>query len=168
MKLSKEMFAEIKYEYNHFKKILKIDPFQKTRKQPTPFLRAMFYKMLYCKGFNDKETEDIMFRLGYKVDRSTIYVSLSGLETNYKMNPAWRYYYDKFFSDFKEKYEPVHILNKKDDREKDKLDVLIDSISKENREEIYELVNLRVKSWEWKSKDRCEIIEGSSPLDGTW
>ena len=168
MKLSKEMFAEIKYEYNNFKNILKADPFQKTRKYPMPFLRAIFYKILHHKGLNDYETEDIMFRLGYKVDRSTVYVALSGLETNYKMNPTWRYYYDKFFSDFKEKYEPVHILNKKDDREKDKLDKLIDSIAKENREEIYELVSLRVKSWEWKSKDRCEIIEGSSPLEDTW
>ena len=168
MIVSKEMFAEIKYEFNHFKKSLKTNPFQKTRKHPMPFLRGIFYKILSHKGFNDKETEDIMFRLGYKVDRSTIYVSLSCLETNYKMNPAWRGYYDKFFIDFKEKYKPVHILNKKDDREKDKLDVLIDSIAKNKREEIYELVNLRVKSWEWKSKDRCEIIEGSSPMQDTW
>jgi hypothetical protein len=34
------------------------------------------------------------------------------------------------------------------------------------RDEIYEMVNMRIKSWEWKSKDRCEIIESSTSMEG--
>ena len=54
------------------------------------------------------------------------------------------------------------ILNK----EKDALALLIDTIPDNKRDEIYEMVNLRVKSWDWKSKDKCEVIECGTSMEG--
>jgi len=28
------------------------------------------------------------------------------------------------------------------------------------------MVNLRIKSWQWKSKDKCEVIECGTSMEG--
>ena len=50
---------------------------------------------------------------------------------------------------------------------KDELQLLIDSLPNSKRDEIYEMVNLRVKSWKWKSQDKCTIIESSEGISGS-
>ena len=52
--------------------------------------------------------------------------------------------------------------------EMDELDIFISNLAQEKRKEILELVTLRVKSWGWKAKNKCQIIEGSGDLAGTW
>ena len=37
-------------------------------------------------------------------------------------------------------------------------------IPKEREDEVYEMLLLRVKSWKWKSKDKCEIVESNMEL----
>jgi hypothetical protein len=44
--------------------------------------------------------------------------------------------------------------------------MLIDTVPEERREEVFNVVNLRIKSWSWKSKDQCQIIESSTSMDG--
>ena len=47
---------------------------------------------------------------------------------------------------------------------KDALSIIIKDIPLDRREEIYNLIEMRIKSWAWKSKDKCEIIEASSGI----
>ena len=54
----------------------------------------------------------------------------------------------------------------KDITHKDLLDRLIESLPEDKRSDIYDMVNLRVKSWDWKSKDEYEIIESTEGLSG--
>jgi len=51
-------------------------------------------------------------------------------------------------------------------KNKDALDILIDSVPQDRRDEVREIVSLRVKSWNWKNKDECQIIQGESSLEG--
>ena len=47
----------------------------------------------------------------------------------------------------------------------DKLQDLVNNLPANKREEMFEVLNLRVKSWSWKSKDQCEIIESSEGIE---
>ena len=50
--------------------------------------------------------------------------------------------------------------------DKDSLELIISTISKDRRDEVRELVSLRIKSWSWKGDDKCKIIEGGSSVEG--
>lgn len=160
----------IEIDYNGFIEVLGINPFCKSSKEPLPFVRSIFYKIQRDRCVSDTHISKFLKTKGFSVNRTTIIAALKVLESNYKQKETWRKYYDLFFSDLKEKYgKKETVIPKKVHKEnRDKLDLLIDSLEGYRREEIYELVNLRIKSWEWKSKDRCTIIEGSSPMQDTW
>ena len=63
-------------------------------------------------------------------------------------------------------YKNERIEKNKAFGERNELHDLIDTIPEDKRKEMYEMINLRIKSWEWKNKDRCEIIESSTSMDG--
>ena len=44
--------------------------------------------------------------------------------------------------------------------------MLFDGLPKNRIDEIIERINLLKKSWSWKSKDKCEIIETSTSMEG--
>ena len=51
----------------------------------------------------------------------------------------------------------------------DKLQSLVSKIPSYRRDEVFEMLNLRVKSWAWKSKDKCVVIEGDfSVSENAW
>ena len=140
---------------------------------------------------NDRMVKDFYADKGVKRDRSSIYHSVSKVDIYYMNYKEFRNFYDTFFDDKKQDY-----LNKKDVKiasqllkntstrlskedyielqnyrtknitQKDLLDKLIESLPQDKRGDIYQLVNLRVKSWSWKSKNEYEIIESTEGLSG--
>jgi len=128
---------------------------------------------------NDRMISDWFAEKGISRNRSSIFHALKKIDVYYDNFTRFRNVYDIYFNDKKEetikkeraKLERLKnrtksikqvILNKK----KDALGLLIDTVPDKRRDEIYEMVNMRIKSWEWKSKDRCEIIESSTSMEG--
>ena len=170
--------------YEEFRGLTKIDVFIRTRRTKPMALRSLFYKILVEKNYmNDLDISQFFALNGDKRDRSSIYHSLQKIDNYYFNFDFFRNYYDLYFDDLKEKQKKEEELKKKREERKqlkrqerinalisnkDALDELIDTLEGSRRQEIYELVKLRVKSWEWKSKDRCEIIEGGGTVTGTF
>lgn len=179
MKYNKERADELAKE---FMEKTGIDVFSKTRKAEQVFLRTLFYKVLI--NYNrmvDQNIEDWYKEHGVSKNRSSIFIALKKIDMYYNINDTFRDVYDVYFNDKikkrialeKAKMKALDAIKNKSKqvtlkKNKDALDLLIDSIKLDKRKEIYELVNLRVKSWEWKSEDRCEIIEGYNPLEDTF
>ena len=165
--------------------------YQSTLRDPRDaYLRALFYKVLK-KGndMNDRMIKDFYADKGVKRDRSSIYQSISKVDIYYLNYKEFRMFYDSYFDDKKADYiekkdtgvrkealratstklskdDYIELQNyrTKDITHKDLLDRLIESLPEDKRSDIYEMVNLRVKSWDWKSKDEYEIIESTDGL----
>ena len=97
---------------------------------------------------------------------------MTKIDFYYKYNLDFRTLYDLYFEDkikeniiIKEKKKNrLDALNKRIDAtslkfNNDPLQVLINNLPLDKRDEVFEMLNLRVKSWAWKSKDNCEIIQ---------
>ena len=167
--------------------------YQSTLRDPRDsYLRALFYKVLK-KGndMNDRMIKDFYADKGVKRDRSSIYQSISKVDIYYLNYREFRMFYDSYFDDKKADYiekkdtgvrkealratstklskdDYIELQNyrTKDITQKDLLDKLIESLPEDKRSDIYEMVNLRVKSWDWKSKNEYEIIESTEGLSG--
>jgi len=175
MKYNKERADELAEE---FMAKTGIDVFLTTRKEKQVFLRTLFYKVLVnYNGMIDQNIEDWYKEHGVSKNRSSIHTALTKIDMYYRLNEEFRNAYDMYFNNKikkritlekakmnaleSTKNKSKQVILKKD---KDDLDLLIDSIKPDRREEIYELVSLRVKSWEWKSKDQCKIINCSENI----
>jgi hypothetical protein len=159
-----------------------VDVFSKSRKEEQVFLRTLFYKVLvHYNRMIDQNIADWYKEHGVSKNRSSIFIALKKIDMYYKLNYTFRDVYDMYFNNKArkrialEKAEMEALNSIKNKRKpltlkksKDALDLLIENIEPDKRKEIYDLVSLRVKSWEWKSKDDCQIIEGYSPLQGTF
>ena len=83
---------------------------------------------------------------------------LNNLEFNqdsYIRNQYLSYNYDKLqekYKNLKDNIKTNHILDVLQDIPEDKID------------EVIERINILKKSWDWKSKDKCEVIEASSGI----
>tara|TARA_R110001599_G_scaffold338031_1_gene556807 strand:- start:272 stop:766 length:495 start_codon:yes stop_codon:yes gene_type:complete len=133
------------------------------RKPEDAYIRCLFYKILNeINGMNDRMIAEFFEAKGRKTNRVSIYQSLTKVQTYYTGFKRFRQLYDVYFLDQKE------LDIKRDERGMDALEVFISNVKFERREEILELVTLRVKSWEWKAQNKYEIIEGSGNLAGTW
>ena len=156
------------------------------------YLRALFYKVLKdCNDMNDRMVKEFYADKGVKRDRSSIYHSVSKVDIYYLNYKEFRSFYDTFFDDKKQDYlkkkdlkiasellknnstrlskeDYIELQNyrTKEITHKDSLDKLIESLPQDKRGDIYQLVNLRVKSWSWKSKNEYEIIESTEGLSG--
>lgn len=168
--------------YNDFKELTKVDVFSRSKETKTMTLRSLFFKVLKVNNFmNDREIADFFADMGDVRNRSSIYHSLTKMEHYYSNFNYFKQTYDLYFYDLKEKYDlkdqqkkakldkVEYQRQRKLNREQDKLDDLIDTVEcKIRREELYEMVNLRIKSWSWKVKDRCQIIEGEGTIEGVY
>ena len=142
------------------------------------YKRALFYKILKDLAFfNDREISEWFKRRGEARNRSAIFTAISKIEAYYINFEGFRNIYDLYFADKKEHFDRISkrklsgLHQRKSEKEqtnqekqKDSLQGLIDALPANKRLEVYEMVNLRVKSWEWKNKDKCEIIEGFDGL----
>tara|TARA_R110002072_G_scaffold21460_8_gene76162 strand:- start:581 stop:1075 length:495 start_codon:yes stop_codon:yes gene_type:complete len=133
------------------------------RKPKDAYTRCLLYKVLNdSNDMNDRMITEYFKTKGKKINRVSVFQSLRKVE----------YYHEKY-SDFREMYSlcfskeiPTPDVIQK--VEMDELDIFISNLAQEKRKEILELVTLRVKSWGWKAKNKCQIIEGSGDLAGTW
>ena len=150
-----------------------------SRKVNSVMIRCLFYKVLENFNYmNDRLISEWFETRGVKKNRSSIFISMSNVDKYYKEYPLFRDLYDTYFKDklkqrlknqkaknkrleeYKEIVKQMHLKENKDP-----LSMLIKNLPIDKRHEIYEMVSLRVKSWNWKNKDKCEIIQGGTSLE---
>ncbi len=156
---------------NDFCEITKLNIYDNSR--TTALFRALLYKVLNeINGMNDRMISDWFAEKGIKRNRSSIFCALKKIDVYYDNFIGFRDVYDIYFNDKKEKFikreraKIERLKKKKKSVLKDRLSLLIDTVPENKRDDIYEMVNLRIKSWEWKSKDKCKVIECSTSMDG--
>jgi len=148
------------------------------------YLRALLYRVLKdLNGMNDRAIAHYFtYVLGNKRNRSSIYHAFNKMNTYYTNYQEFRDYYDVFFKDRisdREKQEAREArieAKKKADEEKvreialAKMVSFVDSkrievnnmiaeVPDDKIEEIRDLINLRIKSWSWKTKNEYQILE---------
>jgi hypothetical protein len=142
--------------------------------------RTLFYKILKDLNFMNHRMISEWFELrGVNKGRSSITHALHKIGIYYKSYAVFRNRYNVYFNDRAEEFLTIEQAQKKAIKDvkqnlhtntlnkgKDSLDILIDSVPQDRRDEVREIVSLRIKSWSWKSKDQCEIIQGESSLEG--
>ena len=86
------------------------------------------------------------------------------VETNYYTYTHVANIYDFYFDDKIKQREKKEYNKKYYQRIKyaknDKLWELVRNIPEDKEQEIMDLVSLRIKSWEWKTKDSCKVYNG--------
>jgi len=163
-----------------FELLTGIDINSTSRETKIMYSRTLFYKILKDVNFmNDRMIADWFKSRGVKRNRASIFQALSKVNIYYKSFKLFRDYYDVYFKDKAKERLTLEKTQKKALKESkfnvhqnilkgklDRLDVLINDLPIDKRSEIYELVNLRVKSWNWKTKDNYEIINCEGSLEG--
>tara|TARA_B110000967_G_C18857617_1_gene548137 strand:+ start:973 stop:1524 length:552 start_codon:yes stop_codon:yes gene_type:complete len=166
---------------NYFSEATGFDLKSNTRTPKYSYLKSLLYKMF--KEYNDMNDRMISdyFRdtVGVSKNRSAIYTSLNKIDVYYLNYEEFRDYYDAFFKDKieqrgrKTSKRKAYLLVKKikeskfkaslsyTDLDKIELGKTISKLPDDRFKDIKDLVELRIKSWSWKSKDDCEIIECS-------
>ena len=156
MELANECFSE-------FRKNTKADLYDTSRNKNVVRLRALFYKiMTEYLDMNNRMISDFLSTKGIKKGGCTIYHAKANIEHYYKDSIYFRNTYDKYFTDRADSRK--EIITVAPPEPKDELDKIIQDLPFDKRGEIYEMVNLRVKSWSWKNNDRCQVITGAGGL----
>jgi hypothetical protein len=151
-----------------------------SRKTEVMIARTLFYKILRDINFmKDRMISSWFKSRGVKRDRSSIFQSLQKINIYYKSYASFRNVYNIYFNDRAEEFLTIeeskkkalkdikYNINKKAlSSDKDSLELIIGTIPEDRRDEIRELVSLRIKSWSWKSNDKCKILEGGSSMEG--
>ena len=166
---------------NYFSEATGFDLRSESRTPRYSYLKSMLYKLF--KDYNDMNDRMISeyFRdeIGVSKNRSAIYTALNKVDVYYLNYKEFRDYYDTFFKDkIKQRWEKEaerkeYLATKKVKRSKfndtvsfielnrSSLKESISNLPDNKVKEIRDLVNLRIKSWDWKSEDSCEIIDCS-------
>ena len=160
-----------------FQKLTGVDLDSKSRIRKEVTLKALFWKVLTdFNKMNDRNISDWYKERGVSRNRSSIHIAMSKIDVYYCNYKFFREIYDMYYREEPELYKRDYrkravqkekvtkVLKSYNEHQKDKLNHLIDSLPAEKRAEIYELVNLRVKSWSWKAKNEYEVIEGYNSL----
>ena len=135
------------------------DILSKCKTKELVLYRALFYKILIEKHGVSKT------KIGKytNMNHASVINALRKFDSYLKESDiVFKYVYGLYY--VVEKPKRVFIPKKQET----KLESLINTIPEDKLDEIYELVNLRIKSWSWKSKDYCKIIEGYSPMTHTF
>lgn len=169
-----------------FRKRTNIDLKNESRNKDEVSKRALFYKVLT--EFNNMKypmiSDFLKEAFGIKKDRGSIRSALNKIDTYYLSCDNFRAIYDDYFSDranISEKEELI-LMKKSDENERLNrlnirrsmtkyerlrmdLDSLILTIPDERINEIIQHLELRVKSWSWKSNaDKCKVFSCSESL----
>ena len=155
-----------------------LNPLIKTRETKAVYCKTLFYKVLISfNSMNQRQVSEYFLSKGLEINRSSTTNALKKIDIYYRDFSGFRELYDVYFKDKIENYKlqeekkakrVIDLNNAKPkilpkDR-KDALSIIIKDIPLDRREEIYNLIEMRIKSWAWKSKDKCEIIEASSGI----
>lgn len=139
-----------------------IDVISRTREGLYPAYRTLFNTILFRKYKFTKSQIAYYYRaVGWESkSHATVLCSLG----NFK---RYKEEYPEIYKAFIELYPPAKQAKKKREFLKYKLEnqndlqKIVSTIPKEKHQEIIELINLRVKSWEWKNKDNVKIYTGA-------
>jgi hypothetical protein len=165
--------------FKKYNKLSGFNPLIETRKTKAVYFRALLYKVLMDFNYmNDRQIEDYFLVKGKKISRASVFTAIKKVDMYYSSFLDFRGLYDLYFLDKikaqelinRKKHYRVAENNKRIDKrlskyKNSKLTGLVDTIPKEREEEVFERLQLMVKSWSWKSKDRCEIIEASEGIE---
>jgi len=161
-----------------FQSLSGVDPLIYSQKPKDAYFRALLYKVLMDFNYmNDRQIAEFFLTKGITRTRVAVFHAVSKVDIYYLNYSDFRDVYNVYFDDKAEESKELDnkLMEKAKDASdravqnlpqfiKDDLYFLIHKLPLDKRNEIYELVNLRVKSWDWKSKDKCEIIESSDGL----
>jgi len=131
-----------------------LDITHKTREQRNVFLRTFLYKRLKNHNFmNDRQISYFLKTRGIKIDRSSVFAALTKSDLYYMSFAEYRTLHDVFFKVpnlYRKKIrkeEKSNIINSK----KAKLYSLINNLDESKIKEVEEMLELKVKSFQWKS-----------------
>ena len=143
---------EPSYVFKVVEELCDVDLSLDTRKQRTTVCRDLFFFLLNKRcGMNDRQIAEFFEqKTGIARDRSSVWIAMKRVPSHLKYFP----YIDKAYKHFMEEI-PIDSEYKVDKRF---IDVIKD-VPYHRIEEIVDLISIRKKSWEWKSKDEYEIIE---------
>jgi len=153
----------------------------KSKKTKEAYTRALFYKVLMQFNFmNDRQASDYFLDKGAIRNRSSIFHALSKIDMYYTTYKDFRNIYNIYFDDklienklIEDKIKAKHkgltlrLNSNMSNYNNDSLQLLINSLPDNKRDEVFEIVELRVKSWAWKSRDKCEIIESTDGISAS-
>tara|TARA_R110000737_G_scaffold1601_3_gene4868 strand:+ start:2176 stop:2727 length:552 start_codon:yes stop_codon:yes gene_type:complete len=145
------------------------------------YLRSLLYKLLKDNNSMKDRMISHYFEnyVGIKRNRSAIFTSLSKINLYYTNYSEFRNYYDVFFKDkikgrIKKELKTREFLASRKLKKtepndnvsfnkfnRESLNEVISKLPEDKVKEIRDLVNLRIKSWDWKSNDNCQVIECS-------
>jgi len=173
-------YSEVKANrmLKEFESLSGVDPLIYSQKPKDAYFRALLYKVLMDFNYmNDRQIAEFFLTKGITRTRVAVFHAVSKVDIYYLNYSDFRDVYNVYFDDKAEESKELDdkLIEKAKDASdravqnlpqfiKDDLYFLIHKLPLDKRDEIYELVNLRVKSWDWKSKDKCEIIESSDGL----
>jgi hypothetical protein len=164
-----------------FQSLSGVDPLIYSQKPKDAYFRALLYKVLMDFNYmNDRQIAEFFLTKGITRTRVAVFHAVSKVDIYYLNYSDFRDVYNVYFDDKAEESKELDnkLMEKAKDASdravqnlpqfiKDDLYFLIHKLPLDKRNEIYELVNLRVKSWDWKSKDKCEIIESSDGISSS-
>ena len=148
------------------------DIFQETRERSVVEHRQLFHTIMRKKyKYTFQSIADFMTFYGKPTKHDLIMYSVKRtLETNYYNSDSVAKIYDQYLDDKREERIAKMSVNLNKvphlrargsfSSVQTKLQELVRDIPKEREQEIYDLVLMRVKSWSWKNKDNCKIVEG--------
>lgn len=170
-------FDDCEKYLKEFNSLHNVDIFKNTRKNPVIQYRQLFHTILRKQGnMSLQKIADFTTYKGRKCDHTTVMHSVKKtLETNYYAFDDIAELYDLYFNDKKAEREQkerdsyysqqyTKRLNKLYKIEDKRFNRLVSKIPKDRVDEICDMLELRIKSWDWKTKDRCQIIESSESI----
>ena len=148
----------------------------KSRKPEVCYSKSLLYTILSRKAnMNDRCIYEFLNKKNIVSVRSSICASRNKIDSYYKDSNYIRKIYDMYFDDKNEMFLIDKKLNRIKIREEaiekkkkaifandDFLVQLVRNVPKEKRKEVYDLIELRIKSWSWKTNDKCDVYEGGS------
>lgn len=167
MNITKDLIKKCNVYRDLIIKMFDYDVASKTRTNEFAYAKCVFYNVLKRKlDLNDQRIEEYFDSIGVKRNRSSVYHSLKKTKLYYKTSLDFRIMYDSFFDDLKridegELKRRLQLKILKRVVKKDKLHRLLSKIPDDRRDEIFELVELRIKSWNWKNNDKTKEYNGS-------
>tara|TARA_R110000796_G_scaffold73774_6_gene165764 strand:- start:647 stop:1162 length:516 start_codon:yes stop_codon:yes gene_type:complete len=159
-------FKEADRTFNNYKEYSGFDPIELSQKTESVYFRALLYKVLTDLNLlNTRQVAEFMEIKGKKTHRVSVFHAIKKVDIYYRDFPEFREIYNLYFDDKLEEFNKIEEkrklrLNEVENkmravnlqRKLSPLELLISSIPLDRRQEIFDLVNMRVKSWGWKSK----------------
>ena len=160
--MDKNKIKEIAGHLEEFNKYDVPDILQNTRERNVVEHRQLFHTILRKHyKYTFQSIADFMTYNGRKTKHELIMHSVKRtLETNYYNSDSVAKIYDQYFEDKREERIAKMSTKYNYSSKLSKLQDLLKDIPVQKENEIYELVLLRMKSWYWKSKDNCKVVEG--------